>query len=123
MSKIIKLSYLPVIAIIFFNLLLKITFFVLNKYSNLNNNTSFSIGVYYGKIFFSIIIILSTFTWFLKNRNLRYIFIILIFLIYLYYWFASIMIHPYRITLILIISFLVYFFMHYFMKKISGKYN
>lgn len=118
MSKIIKSSFLLFISIIVFNLLLKIIFFLLDKYYSLNNNTSFSIGVYYGKMFFSILIILSTSTWFLKNRNLRYILIILMFLIYLYYWITSIKIHPYRISLILIISLFVYFFMHYLMKKL-----
>lgn len=118
MSKIIKSSFLLFISIIIFNLLLEIIFFHLYKYYSLNNNTSFSIGVYYGKMFFSILIILSTSTWFLKNRNLRYILIILMFLIYLYYWITSIKIHPYRISLILIISLFVYFFMHYLMKKL-----
>lgn len=121
MIKIVKASFLLFISIIIFNLLLKIIFFVLNKYYSLNNNASLSIGVYYGKIFFSILIILSTSTWFLKSRKLRCILIILMFLIYLYYWFTSIKIHPYRISLILIISLFVYFFMHYFMKKLVDK--
>ena len=77
---------------------------------------------HYGKIFFSIIVITSTFAWLIKIKVIRLLLISILFCIYLLNWYSSFFIYPYRISLLIIVSAFFYGILHlYIYNKINKK--
>lgn len=113
MNKIwIKLLILSGLIIILYYITLGLMWYFLNEFSPTKNSLFLGIALYYGKILFSIITIISAFTWLIKIRIIRLFIIFTLFVVYLFNWYSSFFIYPYRISLLIIVSAIFYGILH-----------
>ncbi len=110
----VRLCILSVFAIILYIVLQELVLSFLNSYFPAKRDIAFGIAVYYNKFVFSIVLVLSAFIWLIVgNKAIRMLFLSLIFLIYLiFWWYPSILVYPYRISLLLGCSMFFYIGFH-----------
>ena len=108
------LCILSVFAIILYIVLQELVLSSLNSYFPARRDIAFGIAVYYNKFVFSIVLVLSAFIWLIVgNKAIRMLFLSLIFLIYfMFWWYPSILVYPYRISLLLGCSMFFYIGFH-----------
>lgn len=110
----VKLLILSVLIIILYYITLELTWYFLNEFSPTKNSVFLGIALFYGKILFSIITIISTFTWLIKMKTIRLLLIFTLFIVYLFNWYSSLFIYPYRISLLIMISAFFYGILHFY---------
>ena len=110
----VRLCILSVFAIILYIVLQELVLSFLNSYFSVRRDIAFGIAVYYNKFVFSIVLVLSAFIWLMVgNKAIRMLFLSLIFLIYfMFWWYPSILVYPYRISLLLGCSMFFYIGFH-----------
>ena len=114
-KNLIKLMVFPVLIITLYYITLESLWYFLNKFYPTKNSIFLGIALYYGKIFFGIIVITSTFAWLIKIKVIRLLLISILFCIYLLNWYSSFFIYPYRISLLIIVSAIFYGILHFYM--------
>ena len=110
----VRLCILSVFAIILYIVLQELVLSFLNSYFPARRDIAFGIAVYYNKFVFNIVLVLSAFIWLMiGNKAIRMLFLSLIFLIYfIFWWYPSILVSPYRISLLLGCSMFFYIGFH-----------
>lgn len=112
-NKIIKSTVLSCLGIISYIISLDILWNMLNEYYPTRKNLFLGLAYYYSKWIFSIIIILSVYIWLIiKNKGQRLLVISLLFIIYPLYWSSSLLVYPYRVSLLIAFSILFYISLH-----------
>lgn len=118
----IKFLVFPFLIITLYYITLESLWYFLNKFCPFKNSIFLGIALHYGKIFFSIIVITSTFAWLIKIKVIRLLLISILFCIYLLNWYSSFFIYPYRISLLIIVSAFFYGILHlYIYNKMNKK--
>jgi hypothetical protein len=118
---IIKFLVFPVLIVALYYITLESLWYFIDKFHPTKNSIFLGIALYYGKIFFSIIVITSTFAWLIKIKVIRLLLISILFCIYLLNWYSSFFIYPYRISLLIIVSAIFYGILHLFLYKKMNK--
>ena len=109
----VRLCMSSVFAMILYIILQELVLSFLNSYFPARRDIAFGIAVYYNKFVFSIVLVLSAFIWLMiGNKAIRTLFLSLIFLIYFMFWYPSILVYPYRISLLLGCSMFFYIGFH-----------
>ncbi len=108
MKKIVLLLTSAVCGIIIFHLCLSAYFYYLKQYFPIKNDVSYRLLIQYGKLCFSLLMIASSMTFFLKSKLARLSLLLILFLLYSFYWYPSLQYYPYRISSLLLISAIVY---------------
>lgn len=111
----IKLLILSCLTILLYYIFFDLICHFINEYLPTKKSISLGIALYYGKILFSIIIIVSIYTWLINSKIIRFLLIFILFIVYLFYWYSSLFIYPYRILLLLAFSLFFYGNIHFYM--------
>lgn len=92
---------------------------ILNIYSETKLQMSFGIGLYYGRIFFAIILFVSLLSNLLKFNKMKRVLMFLLFSAYVYYWIPLFKQYPFKTFSILLISFVIFFLINYIMYRLN----
>lgn len=108
-----KLILLPLLA---FGLYIT-SLYLFEIFGNFKSDISWGISIYYSKYIYFMIVILSFLSWKLKNRKWSYITILIMFFVFCFYWKDSFYVYPNRVLVLLLISLVIYFTLHFISYK------